>query len=227
MNYVLLGPPGCGKGTQGAILKKKYGFLHVCAGDLLRIEVEAKSLLGREIGVILQSGHMVGDDVISSLIAEYVKKHEEEGTRNFVKTTYLMDGYPRSVVQANNLDNILATYGKKVQAAFYFHVPHDVLIARISGRLICKDCHAVYHEQLHPPKNFGVCDMCQGTHLLKRNDDNVKILENRLAVFEQKTRPVVDFYEKQGKLFVIHANQAIDSVTCELEQHLARFNKGE
>jgi adenylate kinase len=214
MDFVLLGPPGCGKGTQAIIFKNKYGYFHMSAGDMLRDVVKSGSKLGQEIGAIIDRGDIVKDTLISSMVGDVIEKMSPDQGIFF-------DGYPRSIRQAEDLDLMLRVLNRSISKVFYFDMTEQGLIERIQGRMICPKCKAVYHEKFYPPKTDGSCQCCGHPSLLKRNDDDVTILKKRLHVFEKNTRPIVEYYKQQGRLVVVQSNQPIENVTIELQSFIA------
>jgi adenylate kinase len=216
MDYVLLGPPGCGKGTQAQLLALKHQCFHLCAGDLLRLEIQNKTDLGKEAEKIINQGDLVSDTVISHLVAPYVYNH-------FSERCILYDGYPRSVRQGEDLDLVLQVFNRSVTKSFWFEISDEALVSRIQGRVTCQDCRKVYHSSLNLPHQEGVCDRCFGTNLLKRADDDVSILKKRLSNYYQQTKPVMEYYKNQGKLILIDADQSIEKVSNGLSAHISEY----
>ena len=208
MDYVFLGPPGCGKGTQAQLLAMSLKIHHLCAGDLLRLEITKKTNLGEEIAQVINQGGMVPDHVISHLMAPHILEPRGRG--------FIYDGYPRSIRQAEDLDLILRVVNRSLTAAFWFDIPDDVLITRVSGRLTCQDCQHVYHSQFNPPRENGVCDQCGGKNLLKRPDDDANILKKRLTVFYERTKPIMHYYQSQNKLIVLRADRNVEEINQDL-----------
>lgn len=188
---VFLGPPGAGKGTQARFLQKKYGACQISTGDILRKAVRDQTPLGRRAAEYIDKGELVPDDVMLELIAE--RLHEEGGNG------FILDGFPRTVAQANGLDTILKDMGFKLDCVFSLEVPHRVIVRRLAGRRTCKRCGALYHAEFGPPKYEGVCDRCGG-ELYQREDDREETVAARLSVYEIQTAPLIDYYRRRGLL---------------------------
>jgi len=188
---VLIGPPGAGKGTQAKILQKRLGIDHISSGDLLRAAIATGTSKGRDAKRYMDRGELVPDDLVVSLIEERLI---EDAARAF-----LLDGFPRTVRQAETLADMLARKGRSIDAALSLDVPTDELVARLGGRRTCRTCGAMFHMVFDPPRSPGVCDRCGG-ELYQREDDNEETIRARLRVFEKQTQPVLEHYAKQGKL---------------------------
>ncbi len=193
MNIILLGAPGSGKGTQGKILKEHFQATEVSLGDLLRIEVKQGSLIGKKVESFMKEGALVPDEIV----AEVIKQHIPKGS-------FLLDGFPRTIAQAEILEKLLKEKGISIDLVLYFHVPENVLIERLSGRRVCKNCGRLYHMKTMPPKQNGLCDSCQGP-LITRADDNEETIKKRLAVFLKQSLPLFDYYKKKNILLEINA----------------------
>lgn len=188
---VLIGPPGAGKGTQAKMLQGRLGVAHISSGDLLRAAIRAGSQNGRQAKTYMERGELVPDDVVVSLIEDQLAKDAERG--------FLLDGFPRTLTQAEALGTMLKRRERCVDAAVSLIVPVEELVARLGGRRTCRLCGAMYHMKFDPPKAPGVCDKCGG-ELYQRDDDNADTIRARLKVFERQTEPVLDYYRKKGKL---------------------------
>ena len=204
---VLLGPPGAGKGTLAESLKDKTDFIHVSTGDMLRAAIKAESPVGLEAKAFMEKGELVPDSVILGIIKERIS--QEAGDARF-----MFDGFPRTLEQAEGLDQLLVEVGGALMAVVNMSVPDDVLIQRLSGRRLCKSCGAVYHVVNVPPKTEGVCDN-DGSELYQRPDDNEETVRNRLSVYENQTSPLINYYREQGLIRDIDASVSPD-MTCEL-----------
>jgi adenylate kinase len=204
MRIVLLGAPGAGKGTQCKRIAAKYGLEHLSSGDILRQERAAGTELGKEAQNYMDSGALVPDDLIVKMM---VGAMEEAPTAGFV-----LDGFPRTVNQAIELDSSLDSAGQKIDAVVNLYVDKQVLIRRITGRRSCPKCGTVYHIENLKPKVDGVCDH-DGTELAQRPDDTVEVVENRLKNYHQQTKPVVDYYKSRSTVEDIDANGDADRVT--------------
>jgi len=201
IRLVFLGPPGAGKGTQADYLKEQYGIEKISTGDILREAVRNGTKLGKLAASYMEKGELVPDDIILSLVKERISKLE-----NFV-----LDGFPRTIIQAEGLDNILRELKKDLKAVIYFDIDDEKVIKRLTSRRVCPRCGAVYNLITNPPKNDEVCDYC-GTALERRKDDNEATVRNRLQVYERDTLPLVDFYEKKGLLKKIDADRPPEEV---------------
>lgn len=210
MNVILMGPPGAGKGTQADLIKANYPIPHISTGDMFREAVSNGTELGKEAKKYMDSGHLVPDEVTIGIV-------EERLAQDDCAKGFLLDGFPRTVKQAEALDRVLARMGKKVQAAIDIYVPEDVLVERISGRISCKDCKTVYHLTFNPPAKEGVCDKCGG-ELIQRSDDRGEAVKNRLQVYAEQTNPLIEYYKKQGTLYSIDGNRASREVFADIEK---------
>lgn len=188
-NIVLVGPPGCGKGTQSPAIKKEYCLCHLATGDMLRAAVAAGTPLGLEAKKAMESGALVSDEIVVGLINEAMDK--PECSRGFI-----LDGFPRTLTQAEKLDQMLAARGKKIDAVLNFDVPDSLLVERVTGRLVHAASGRSYHERFAPPKVPGKDDIT-GEPLIRRRDDNAETLKARLAAFHSQTAPLIDFYKQR------------------------------
>ena len=205
MLVVFLGPPGAGKGTQAARLAAKYGIPQVSTGDMLREAVSTGNGLGNRMKAIMDSGGLVDDDTMRGVVQERLKKPDTAGGA-------ILDGFPRTTVQAAALDELLKrTPHEGVDLVLYLDVPEDVLVDRLSRRRACPECGANYHMTFNPPAHESLCDRC-GTELVQRDDDREEVVRDRLAVYREKTQPLVDRYQAQGQLVRIDGDAAIDEV---------------
>lgn len=206
MNVVLLGAPGAGKGTQAAVLRSALGMVHVASGDLFRHALQQQTELGLLAKSYMEKGELVPDEVTINMVLERIRKPD-------CAAGVLFDGFPRTLSQAKALDERLTAEGRAIDRAVYIEVPDEELVKRLSGRWICRGCQAPYHAISSPPKVAGKCDVCGG-ELYQRADDTEATVRERLKVFMSQTLPIVDYYEKQGKLLRVNGNQAIDEVTA-------------
>ena len=199
MRAVLLGPPGAGKGTQAVKLVEKYGVPQISTGDIFRANIKQGTELGKKAQEYMNKGELVPDSLVVDLVKDRLLQDD-------CKNGYLLDGFPRTIYQAEELDKFLEEQGQKLDAVINFQVGHDTLIKRLTGRRICKNCGAGYHIVGMPPKVEGICDKCGG-ELEQRKDDTVETAENRIVVYNESTAPLIDYYEKSGDLKNFNAEQ--------------------
>lgn len=205
---VFLGPPGAGKGTYAKELVKILNIPHISTGDMFREAVTSGSELGKKVEEILKRGDLVPDDLTISIVKERLSKED-------CKNGFILDGFPRTVDQAKALDEILRSLGKELRYAFYFEVSEDLVVQRITNRRICKNCGKIYNLLTMPPKVDGKCDVCGG-ELYQREDDKEEVVRKRYKVYMENTYPVIEYYQKQNKLFTIDGASGVDSVIKEV-----------
>jgi len=203
MRVVFLGPPGAGKGTQAERLCRDTRWAHISTGDLLREAVVRKTGLGLKAAEFMETGRLVPDDLVVSFVAERIRKDD-------AKNGFVLDGFPRTVVQAEMLEKTLDELGMKLDSVLYFATDRAVVLKRLSGRRICRKCGANYHVTNIPPKVEGVCDRCGG-ELYQRDDDRPATVSKRLEVYETETAPLIRFYEKCGLLREMSGNLEVDA----------------
>jgi adenylate kinase len=213
LNVVLLGPPGAGKGTQAKRLEERHGLKQLATGDMLRAERESGSALGRQVQATMDAGQFVSDDIMIALIAQRIDRIA--GTTGFV-----LDGYPRTVPQAEALDVMLTQKGLKLDHVIEMTVDEAALVDRISGRFTCAQCGASYHRRYNRPKVDGVCDFCGATQFVDRADDRPETVRARLAVYRDQTAPILPYYRAKGLLRSIDGMAPPDEVTREIERIL-------
>ncbi|MBQ1511778.1 MAG: adenylate kinase [Selenomonadaceae bacterium] len=212
MHILLMGPPGAGKGTQAANLVTEFGIPHISTGDMFRAAVKEGTELGKQAKACMDAGKLVPDEVTIGIVRERLAKDD-------CKKGFILDGFPRTVEQADALDGIMKDLGLSITRVLNINVPAEDLIERAVGRRICKKCGATYHVKFHPPKAEGVCDACGG-ELYQRADDSAGTMKNRLAVYEDSTRPLIEYYKKAGVYTEVDGRQAIDAVTKGLVEAL-------
>jgi adenylate kinase len=212
MNLVLLGPPGAGKGTQAKLLQDSRSLLKLSTGDMLRAAVAAGTDLGRKAGDIMERGQLVPDNMVIELIAEHIDEDEGKG--------FILDGFPRTIAQAEALDRLLKERGKKLDLVIVMGVNDEALIERIAGRFACVTCGEGYHDVYKMPKIEGVCDRCGGTQFVRRRDDNEEVVRSRLKAYHAQTEPLIDYYSGQGKVRTVDGMKDIGTVEKEIETAL-------
>lgn len=215
MNIVLMGPPGAGKGTQAEFIKANYPIPHISTGDIFREAVANGTELGKQAKTFMDSGGLVPDEVTIGIV-------EERLARDDCQKGFLLDGFPRTTVQAEALDQSLAASGRKIEAAINISAPNDILIERLSGRVSCKDCKRVYNLQYKPPKVPGVCDSCGG-EIIQRDDDKGETVARRLQVYLEQTNPLLDYYRDKGLLYELEGNRDAKIVFADIQKILEKF----
>lgn len=214
MNIVLLGPPGSGKGTQAKRLEEAFGIAQLSTGDMLRSEVAAGSDVGRKADAIMRAGQLVPDDMIIALIATKLDAPE-------CRNGFILDGFPRTVPQAEALDVMLKGKGLKLDDVLELEVDDEAMVGRISGRFSCARCGAGYHDSFKQPKVAGVCDVCGSTEFVRRADDNAETVRARLKAYHAQTAPISAYYERQGILKRVDGMGAIDQVSKDLTKAIS------
>ena len=214
MNLILLGPPGAGKGTQAARLVEQRGMRQLSTGDMLRAAVAAGTPVGLQAKAIMDRGELVSDEIVTALI-------DAELTAMGPETGAIFDGYPRTAAQAEQLDEVLAAHGRKLDRVIELEVDEDELVRRIVGRYTCASCGAGYHDEFQQPAAAGVCDKCGSTEFKRRKDDNEETVRTRMAEYRAKTAPILPVYEARGLVSRVDGMQPIDNVTHAIEGILA------
>jgi len=209
MRFVILGAPGSGKGTQAARIAEKHSLRHISTGDLLRAAVTEGSELGKQAEGIMAAGKLVPDELVLGLIKQTLGGGDSQG--------WILDGFPRNTAQAEALDGVLAEIGQAVEFVLVLDVNPDMIVERLANRRSCGDCKAVYHLINKPPKTEGKCDKCGG-ELIHRKDDKPDTIKDRLDVYDQQTRPIIDFYEGRYPIHRVDGTQPIDEVAAEIER---------
>ncbi|MBI5121662.1 MAG: adenylate kinase [Rhodospirillales bacterium] len=203
---VLIGPPGCGKGTQAKRIEEATGMVQLSTGDMLRAAVAAGSPIGLKAKAVMEAGQLVSDDLIIGMVADRIKQPD-------CAKGFILDGFPRSIPQAEALARMLAENQQPMNGAIEIRVPDQFIVERITGRYTCAKCGAGYHDKFQKPKQDGVCDKCGASEFSRRKDDNEETVRTRLGAYHDVTAPIVGFYEKGGILKVVDGTQAIDDVT--------------
>ena len=214
MNVLIMGPAGSGKGTMSDIIVSEFPITHISTGDMLRNAVKNGTKVGMEAKVFMDEGKLVPDSVIIKMVEERLGEDD-------CKDGFLFDGFPRTLVQAEAFDEMLAKIGKKVDVVINLTVDFDALASRITGRRLCKNCGAIYHITNQPSKVEGICDAC-GSELYQRSDDTVEQLAVRLDEHDKLTKPVLAYYKEQGVVADINASQAIDDVYADIKEALSK-----
>lgn len=204
MRLILVGPPGAGKGTQALLLQKTFNIPHISTGDLLREAVRAKTALGQQAQTHMDAGELVPDQLVTAMVAERLQQPD-------CAAGFILDGFPRTIVQAEALATELAQRRQRLDAVISIVVPRADLVRRLCGRRVCRKCGALYHEEFDPPRTAGVCDRCHGP-LYQRSDDNPETVDARLAVYERATAPLLSHYRDQGLLREIDGNGTPEEV---------------
>ena len=212
MNIIIMGLPGAGKGTQAAKIIKKYSIPHISTGDMFRIAIKNETDLGRQAKAFMDQGELVPDEVTVGIVKERLSQSD-------AKDGFLLDGFPRTVEQAEALNNIMSELGTQIDQTIYVEVPEEELMNRLTGRRICETCGATYHLVFNPPKTEGICDL-DGGKLYQREDDNPETVQNRLEVNIKQTAPLLDFYKGLGVLATVDGSKDIEEVFEEVDEIL-------
>lgn len=208
MNIILFGAPGAGKGTQSSLLIDRLGMTQISTGDLFRAAIKNKTDLGKKAQEFMDKGQLVPDSIVIGMVEEVLKT----GVKDFV-----LDGFPRTVAQAQALDELLGNMNLSIGKSIFLEVPMSVLMSRLTGRRVCRNCGAVYHIESKPPKKEGICDVCGG-EVYQRNDDKAEVIGTRLKAYEEFTSPLKAFYQKTGKYVVVDGNRATEHVFGDIKK---------
>ncbi|HLN25088.1 MAG TPA: adenylate kinase [Patescibacteria group bacterium] len=211
MHLILLGPPGGGKGTQAKKLQDDYGLVQLSTGDMLRAAVASGSDIGKRAKAVMEAGGLVSDDIVIGIIADRIQQPDAQ-------KGFILDGFPRTVAQAEALDVMLTERKINIDAAIEVQVPDSLIVDRITGRFTCAKCGAGYHDSFQRPKVDNVCDACGGAEFTRRADDNAQTVQSRLDAYHAQTAPILPYYEKKGVLKVVDGNLPIDEVTKRLKE---------
>jgi len=212
VNIIMLGPPGSGKGTQAKKLIEKFGIPQISTGDLLREAVKNGTELGKQAKSYMDAGKLVPDEVVVGMVKERLSKDDAQ-------KGFILDGFPRTVPQAEALDKTLDQMGKKIDKVVNVDVPDSEVVERLSGRRTCKGCGAMYHVKFNQPKKEGLCDKCGG-ELYQRDDDNEQTIKRRLEVYHEQTSPLKDYYGKKGLVADVDGTGDINEITKAIEKVL-------
>jgi len=215
VRLIFVGPPGAGKGTQARDLAGEWHVPQIATGEMLREAVAAGTPLGREAKRIMESGALVPDNVMIGLIAERLRQPD-------AANGFILDGFPRTIAQAEALDRLLKDLGQKLDGVLFFEVTEPELLRRLTGRRLCRQCQTAFHVASAPPAREGICDRCGG-ELYQRDDDKAETVAERLRVYARDTAPLIDFYAAQGKLRGIDATGPVEEVTQRANDELRSF----
>ena len=214
MKLLIMGRPGAGKGTQAANIKDYYKIPHISTGDMFRQAMKNETKLGLEAKSYMEKGALVPDEVTIGIVEERLLEDD-------CKNGFLLDGFPRTIAQAEALDAFLAKNGVKLDAVLDVNVPAEILVRRMVGRRVCKTCGATFHVEFNAPKVEGICDNC-GAKLIQRPDDTEETAVNRLAVYDENTAPLLDFYAKKNLLKTVNGDQPLDKVFDDIKEVLGK-----
>ena len=215
MRLILLGPPGAGKGTQAQRIVEKHGIPQLSTGDMLRAAVQAETEVGKRAKAVMDAGNLVSDDIVNAIVSERIDQPD-------CAQGFILDGYPRTLVQADSVEAMLASKGTKLDVVIELEVDDRVLVDRISGRYTCANCGAGYHDTAHKPTTDGVCDKCGSTSFKRRADDNAETVATRLQDYYKKTSPLIGYYHAKGLLKSVDGMANMDEVTASIEAILAK-----
>ena len=212
MKLILLGPPGAGKGTQAESIKEAYNLIHISTGDIFRKNMKENTPLGVKAKEYVDKGQLVPDEITIAMVEDRLSQED-------VREGFLLDGFPRSTSQAEALDDIMMELGSKIDKVINIEVDKNILVDRVVGRRICKECGATYHVRSNPPKQAGICDKCGG-ELYQRADDTEETVGKRISIYEEETLPLVEYYTEKGNLFTVDGTLGIDTVFGKIQKAL-------
>lgn len=218
MNLILMGLPGAGKGTQAEQIVDTYHVPHISTGDMFRAAIKNETALGLEAKTFMDKGELVPDEVTNGIVKERLAEADTENG-------FLLDGFPRTLNQAEALEDILKDLNKKLDAVVYINVNKDILMERLTGRIICRTCGATYHKTNKPPKVAGTCDRCGGHDFYQREDDKPETVENRIAINLELTNTLLDFYSKRSVLHTVNGEDDVQDVFKDIQEIIANTKK--
>ncbi|MCD2177792.1 adenylate kinase [Rhizobium sp. C1] len=216
MRLILIGPPGAGKGTQAQRIVEKHGIPQLSTGDMLRAAVKAGTEVGKRAKALMDAGSLVNDDVVIGIVSERIDQPD-------CAKGFILDGFPRTLVQADATEKMLSSKGMKLDVVIEMQVDDSVLVDRVSGRYTCANCGTGYHDRLQKPKVEGVCDKCGSTEFKRRPDDNAETMTTRLRAYYKETSPLIGYYHAKGLLKSIDGMAEIDEVTASIETILGKL----
>jgi len=216
MNLILLGQQGSGKGTFAQYLNETKGLVQISAGDLLRAEVKSETETGKTVKEIINAGKLVSDELIAGLIEKKIEEEKEKG--------FVLDGYPRTIKQAELLERIMEKHEQKINAVINFSISDETTFERIGGRLNCKECNKVYHIKYLKPKQEGKCDACEG-ELITRDDDKIEAIKKRLEEYKKQTKPLIGYYKEKGLLKEVNAEPLIEEIKPVFDKMIKEIEK--
>ncbi|RUM21329.1 adenylate kinase [Rhizobium vallis] len=216
MRLILLGPPGAGKGTQAQRIVEKHGIPQLSTGDMLRAAVQAGTEIGKRAKAVMDAGNLVSDEIVNAIVSERIDQPD-------CANGFILDGFPRTLVQADATEAMLKAKGLDLSVVIEFRVNDKELIRRVAGRYTCAQCGTVYHDSDKVPEKEGVCDKCGSTHFKRRPDDNAETMTTRLEVYYKETSPLIGYYHAKGKLRSVDGMAEIDQVTAEVESILSKL----
>ncbi|WP_300409512.1 adenylate kinase [Lagierella sp.] len=217
MRLVLLGPPGAGKGTQAEKIVNEFGVVHVSTGDIFRKNIKEETELGKKVKGYLEQGKLVPDELTIDLVWDRLDQED-------CKEGFMLDGFPRTIEQANALTEGLEKRGIKLDCVINIDVDANTLIKRLAGRRVCLNCGATYHVDNKPTKVEGVCDKC-GSKVVQRDDDKEETVKNRIEVYQRQTEPLIEYYNNQGLIFNVDGTLTADEVFSRVKNHLTQLNQ--
>ncbi|RKQ32325.1 adenylate kinase [Oceanobacillus halophilus] len=214
MNLILMGLPGAGKGTQADKINEKYNIPHISTGDMFRLAIKEGTDLGKKAKEFMDQGELVPDEVTIGIVKDRLSKDD-------CKNGFLLDGFPRTIAQAEALKQLLAEMNQSIDYVIHVDVPEEKLVERLTGRRICPTCGTAYHVLFNPPKQEGLCDK-DGAELIQRDDDKPETVKTRLSVNVEQTQPLLDFYDAEGYLVKVNGDQEIDKVFQDIQGFLEK-----
>ena len=204
MKIIMLGAPGAGKGSQASRIANEYHLPHISTGDIFRANLKEETELGKQAKSFMDKGELVPDDITIAMLLDRIHKED-------CKNGYILDGFPRTIPQAEALKEALAKQGEKIDLALDVEAPDDLIIQRMAGRRTCPNCSAIYHTETLKPKKEGICDLC-GAELVQRKDDNEETVKNRLKIYHEMTEPLISYYKKENILEEVDGMEKLDAV---------------